>query len=163
MATVEHALTIDLRAGARSRRRKLVNRLAEAMAILAAALAVAMLVWVVWSVAERGASLISWSFLTGDLPIPFSPAVGGIGPLIAGSAILVGIATVIAMPIGILIALFLEEFAGNWLRVPIQLAIDLMTGLPSIIIAIFVFSALVSGHAENGVAGSLGLAIVMLP
>ena len=163
MAAVEQALTIDLRAGARARRRRLVNRIAEAIAILAAAVAVAMLVWVVWSVAERGASLISWSFLTGDLPIPFSPEVGGIGPLIVGSAIVVGIATAIALPVGVLIALFLEEFASNWLRVPIQLAIDLMTGLPSIIIAIFIFSALVYGHAENGVAGSLGLAIVMLP
>ena len=153
MAAVEQALTIDLRAGARARRRRLVNRIAEAIAILAAAVAVAMLVWVVWSVAERGASLISWSFLTGDLPIPFSPEVGGIGPLIVGSAIVVGIATAIALPVGVLIALFLEEFASNWLRVPIQLAIDLMTGLPSIIIAIFVFSALVYGHAENGVAG----------
>ena len=163
MAAVEQALTIDLRAGARARRRRLVNRIAEAIAIFAAAVAVAMLVWVVWSVAERGASLISWSFLTGDLPIPFSPEVGGIGPLIVGSAIVVGIATAIALPVGVLIALFLEEFASNWLRVPIQLAIDLMTGLPSIIIAIFIFSALVYGHAENGVAGSLGLAIVMLP
>jgi len=163
MAAVEQTLTIDLRGDARGRRRKLVNRLAETIAILAAALAVAMLVWVVWSVAERGASLISWSFLTGDLPIPFSPEAGGIGPLIVGSAILVGIATLIALPLGVLIALFLEEFASNWLRVPIQLAIDLMTGLPSIIIAIFIFSALVYGHAENGVAGSLGLAIVMLP
>ena len=163
MAAVEQTLTIDLRGDARVRRRRLVNRIAEAIAILAAAVAVAMLVWVVWSVAERGASLISWSFLTGDLPIPFSPEVGGIGPLIVGSAIVVGIATAIALPVGVLIALFLEEFASNWLRVPIQLAIDLMTGLPSIIIAIFVFSALVYGHAENGVAGSLGLAIVMIP
>jgi phosphate transport system permease protein len=163
MAAVEQTLAIDLRGDARARRRKLVNRLAETIAILAAAVAVAMLVWVVWSVAERGASLISWSFLTGDLPIPFSSDVGGIGPLIVGSAILVGIATAIALPVGVLIALFLEEFASNWLRVPIQLAIDLMTGLPSVIIAIFIFSALVYGHAENGVAGSLGLAIVMLP
>jgi phosphate transport system permease protein len=163
MAAVEQTLAIDLRGDARARRRKLVNRLAETIAILAAAVAVAMLVWVVWSVAERGASLISWSFLTSDLPIPFSSDVGGIGPLIVGSAILVGIATAIALPVGVLIALFLEEFASNWLRVPIQLAIDLMTGLPSVIIAIFIFSALVYGHAENGVAGSLGLAIVMLP
>jgi phosphate transport system permease protein len=163
MATVEQALKIDLRGDARLRRRKLVNRLAEAIAILSAAAAVALLVWVVWAVAERGASLISWSFLTGDLPIPFSTEVGGIGPLIVGSAVLVGIATAIALPVGVLIALFLEEFAGNWLRVPIQLAIDLMVGLPSVIIAVFIFGTLVYGHAENGLAGSLGLAIVMLP
>ena len=109
MAAVEHAVKIDLRGGGRTRRRKLVNRVAEAIAILAAAVAVAMLVWVVWSVAERGASLISWSFLTGDLPIPFSPGVGGIGPLIVGSAILVGLATAMALPAGVLIAVFLEE------------------------------------------------------
>jgi len=163
MATVEQALKIDLRGDARLRRRKLVNRLAEAIAVLSAAAAVALLVWVVWAVAERGAGLISWSFLTGDLPIPFSNEVGGIGPLIVGSAVLVGIATAIALPVGVLIALFLEEFAGNWLRVPIQLAIDLMVGLPSVIIAVFIFGTLVYGHAENGLAGSLGLAIVMLP
>jgi phosphate transport system permease protein len=163
MAAVEPELRIDLRGDRRGRRRKVVNRLAEAVALLAAAAAVAMLVWVVWSVAERGASLISWSFLTGDLPIPFAPGVGGIAPLIVGSAVLVGIATVIAVPIGVLIALFLEEFAGNWLRVPIQLAVDLMVGLPSVIIAVFVFAALVYGHAENGLAGSLALTIVMLP
>ena len=163
MATVEQALKIDLRGDARLRRRKLVNRLAEAIAILSAAAAVALLVWVVWAVAERGASLISWSFLTGDLPIPFSTEVGGIGPLIVGSAVLVGIATLIALPVGVLIALFLEEFAGNWLRVPIQLAIDLMVGLPSVINAVFIFGTLVYGHAENGLAGSFGLAIVMLP
>jgi len=163
MATVEQALTIDLRGDGRVRRRRLVNRFAEAIAILSAAAAVALLVWVVWAVAERGASLISWSFLTGDLPIPFSNEVGGIGPLIIGSAVLVGIATAIALPVGVLIALFLEEFAGNWLRVPIQLSIDLMTGLPSVIIAVFIFGALVYGHAQNGLAGSLGLAIVMLP
>jgi phosphate transport system permease protein len=163
MAAIEHPLTIDLRGDRRVRRRRLVNRLAEAIAILSAAAAVGLLVWVVWSVAERGADLISWSFLTSDLPIPFSPEVGGIAPLIVGSVILVGIAAVIAVPIGVLIALFLEEFAGNWLRVPIQLAIDLMVGLPSVIIAVFIFSALVYGHAQNGLAGSLALAIVMLP
>ena len=163
MATVDHALKINLRGDGRVRRRRLVNRFAEGIAILSAAAAVALLVLVVWAVAERGASLISWSFLTGDLPIPFSNEVGGIGPLIVGSAELVGIATLIALPAGVLIALFLEEFAGNWLRVPIQLSIDLMTGLPSVIIAVFIFGTLVYGHSQNGLAGALGLAIVMLP
>jgi phosphate transport system permease protein len=163
MATVDHALAVSLRGDGRARRRRIVNRIAELIAILAAAGAVAVLGLVVWAVAIRGASVLSWHFLTSDLAIPFSPAVGGIGPLIVGSAILVGIATAIALPTGVLVALFLEEFAPGWLRVPIQLAIDLMTGLPTVIIAIFVFSALVYGHAENGLAGSIGLAIVMLP
>lgn len=160
MATLEPALT--LRGGARARRRKVVNRIAEAIATIAALLAVMVLALVVLAVAKRGASELSWTFLTSDLPVPFSPG-GGIAPLILGSAILVGIATAIALPVGVCIALFLEEFAPAWLRAPVQLAIDLMTGLPSVIIAVFIFSLLVYGHAQNGVAGSLGLAIVMLP
>ena len=62
-----------------------------------------------------------------------------------------------------LIAVFLEEFASTRVRAPIQLAIDLLNGLPSIIIGVFVFGLLVYGHPQNGWAGSVGLAIVMLP
>ena len=144
------------------RRRRIVNRLAEAIATLAALAAVAVLAFVVLAVAKRGASELSWGFLTSDLPVPFSPG-GGIAPLIVGSAILVGLATAIALPLGVCIALFLEEFASPWLRAPIQLAIDLLNGLPSIIIGVFVFGLLVYGHAQNGLAGAFGLAIVMLP
>ena len=67
------------------------------------------------------------------------------------------------MPVGVLIAIFTNEFASPKLRAGIQLVIDLMNGLPSIVIAIFVFGLLVYGHQQNGLAGSYGLAIVMLP
>jgi len=160
MAAVEP--TITLRGDGHTRRRKIANRLAEAMATLAAVLAVAVLAVVVLAVAKRGASELSWTFLTSDLPVPFTPG-GGIAPLIVGSAILVGIATLIALPLGVCIAVFLEEFASGWLRPPVQLAVDLMTGLPSVIIGVFIFSLLVYGHAQSAVAGSIGLAIVMLP
>ncbi len=160
MGTVETAPS--LRGAARVRRRKIANRLAEAIATLAALAALGVLALVVLAVAKRGAGALSWSFLTSDLPVPFSPG-GGIAPLIVGSAILVGVATVISLPLGVCIAVFLEEYAPPWLRGPIQLAVDLLTGLPSIIIAVFIFSLLVYGHAQNGLAGAIGLAIVMLP
>ncbi len=160
MATFEPALT--LQGDARVRRRKIANRVAEAIATIAALAALGVLALVVLAVAKRGASELSWTFLTSDLPVPFVPG-GGIAPLIVGSAILVGIATAISLPIGVCIAVFLEEYASPWLRAPIQLAVDLMTGLPSVIIAVFIFSLLVYGHPQNGLAGSLGLAIVMLP
>jgi phosphate transport system permease protein len=160
MATLEPAVT--LRGDARARRRKITNRLVEAIATLAALLAVTVLALVILAVAKRGASELSWAFLTSDLPIPFTPG-GGIAPLIVGSGILVGVATLIALPLGVCIALFLEEFASPWLRSPIQLAVDLLIGLPSVIIAVFIFSLLVYGHAQNGLAGAIGLAIVMLP
>jgi phosphate transport system permease protein len=161
MAAVEPGLT--LRGGTRVRRRRIVNRLAEGTATIAALAAVFVLGIVVWSVAKRGAGELSWGFLTSDLPIPFSGEHGGIAPLIVGSALLVGIATAIALPIGVLIAVFLEEFAPPSVRASIQLAVDLLNGLPSIIIGVFVFGLLVYGHPQNGLAGAYGLAIVMLP
>jgi phosphate transport system permease protein len=151
-----------LRGGGRARRRRVVNRLVEWLATLAALGAVAMLAIVVWSVAKRGAGVLSWSFLTKDLPLFGQPG-GGIAPLIVGSAILVGIATAIALPVGVCIAIFLQEFARGTVRAAIQLVIDLLAGLPSIVLGIFVFGLLVYGHPQNGLAGAYGLAIVMLP
>lgn len=154
--------TIDLRGRGRTRRRLVANRLAEILAFIAAIVAVAVLGIVVWSVAKRGASQLSLSFLTSDLPLFGQPG-GGIAPLIVGTAVIVGIAALIAVPIGVLIAIFTDEFAPPRLGRAIQLVIDLMNGLPSIIIAIFVFGLIVYGHPQSGLAGSYGLAIVMLP
>jgi phosphate transport system permease protein len=153
---------VNLQGDRRLRRRRLVNRLAEATATIAALLAVFVLGVFVWSIAKRGAGELSWGFLTKDLPLFGQPG-GGIAPLIVGSAILVGLATAMALPVGVLIAVFLEEFASPRARAPIQLAVDLLNGLPSIIIGVFVFGLLVYGHPQNGWAGSVGLAIVMLP
>jgi phosphate transport system permease protein len=160
MSSLEPA--IDLRGRGRTRRRLLMNRLAEILALIAALLAVAVLGIVVWSVAKRGASQLSLSFLTSDLPLFGQPG-GGIAPLIVGTAVIVGIAALIAVPVGVLIAIFTDEFAPPRLGRAIQLVIDLMNGLPSIIIAIFVFGLIVYGHPQSGLAGSYGLAIVMLP
>lgn len=153
---------VDLRGRGRTRRRLVANRLAEVVALIAALVAVGVLGIVVWSVAKRGASQLSIGFLTKDLPLFGQPG-GGIAPLIVGSAIIVGIAALIAVPVGVLIAIFTDEFAPPKLGRAIQLVIDLMNGLPSIIIAIFVFGLLVYGHPQSGLAGSYGLAIVMLP
>jgi phosphate transport system permease protein len=161
MSTMEPALT--LRGDRRVRRRRIVNKIAEGGATLAALLAIFVLALVVWAIAKRGAGELSWGFFTRDLPLPFSTEGGGIAPLLVGSAILVGLATAMALPMGVLIAVFLEEFATPALRAPIQLAVDLLNGLPSIIIGVFVFGLLVYGHPQNGWAGAVGLAIVMLP
>ena len=161
MASVEHAL--NLRGDRRVRRRRIVNRIAEVSATFAALLAILVLGFVVWAIAKRGAGELSWGFFTKDLPLPFSNESGGIAPLLVGSAILVGLATGMALPVGVLIAVFLEEFARPAVRAPIQLAVDLLNGLPSIIIGVFVFGLLVYGHPQNGWAGAVGLAIVMLP
>jgi phosphate transport system permease protein len=153
---------LSLRGDRHVRRRRIVNLAAEAVAMVAALAAVAVLAIVVLSVARRGAGQLSWGFLTGDLPLFGIPG-GGIAPLIVGSAILVGIATAIALPIGVLTALFLSEFASRRVAAPIQLTLDLMNGLPSIIIGVFIFGLLVRGHTQSGIAGGFALSIVMLP
>jgi phosphate transport system permease protein len=161
LSSLEPAIT--LRGGGRhTRRRRIVNKLAESAATIAALAAVFVLGIVVWSVAKRGAGDLSWGFLTKDLPLYGEPG-GGIAPLIVGSAILVGLATAIALPFGVCIAIYLQEFASSRLRAPIQLAIDLMNGLPSIILGVFVYGLFVYGHPQRAWAGSIGLSIVMLP
>ena len=156
------AETITLRGDRRVRRRRIVNRAAEVLALVAAAAAIVVLAIVVLSVAKRGAGELSWSFLTSPLPFFGQPG-GGIAPLIVGSALIVGIATLIALPLGVLTALFLTEFASRRVAAPIQLTLDLMAGLPSIILGVFVFGLLVYGHTQSGYAGGFALSIVMLP
>jgi phosphate transport system permease protein len=145
------------------RRRQLISRLAEATQTAAALLAVAVLGIVVYSVASRGASVLSIGFLTKDPPQFVGVRGGGIAPAIVGTAVIIALATAVAMPIGILTALYLTEFAGRWPARAIRLALDLLNGVPTIVVGLFVFGLLVVGHHQSGFAGSFALAIVMLP
>jgi phosphate transport system permease protein len=160
MAAIDPAYS--LRAHAHSRRRRYMNKAAEGVALAAALTAIAVLAIVVFSVARRGFGELSFGFLTEDLPLFGQPG-GGIAPLIVGSALLVGIAAAIALPLGVLTAIFLTEFADRRTASAIQLTLDLMAGLPSIILGVFIFGLLVAGHTQSGYAGGIALSIVMLP
>jgi phosphate transport system permease protein len=138
------------------RRRQLFSRLAESGAMVAAIVAVAVLAIVVYSVAVRGASALSLDFLTKGAP-------SGIGPAIVGTALIVLVATAIAMPLGILVALYMTEFAGHRAARAIRLTLDLMNGLPSIIIGLFIFGLLVDHQGQSAYAASIALSIIMLP
>jgi phosphate transport system permease protein len=145
------------------RRRQLISRFAGAVQTTSALLAVAVLGIVVYSVASRGASVLSLGFLTKDPPAFVGIPGGGIAPAIVGTAVLMAVATAIAMPVGILTALYVTEFAGRWSARAIRLALDLLNGLPTIVVGLFVFGLLVVGHHQSGFAGSFALAIIMLP
>lgn len=144
------------------RRRQVVNRLAEGAATAAAVAAVAVLAIVVLAVVRRGGSAISFDFLTKDPPIFGGPG-GGIAPSIVGTAILVALATAMATPVGVLVAIYLTEFAPRRVASAVRLALDLLNGLPSIVIGLFVFGLLVVGHRQSGFAGAFALSIIMLP
>jgi phosphate transport system permease protein len=139
-----------------------VNRLAEGSANAAALLAVAVLGIVIASVAVRGAPALSLDFLIKNPP-QAGVRGGGIAPAILGTAIIVLVATAISVPIGVLVAIYLTELAGPRVAAAVRLALDLLNGLPSIVIGLFVFGLLVVGHGQSGFAGSVALSVIMVP
>jgi phosphate transport system permease protein len=134
----------------------------ESFGTLAALVAVAVLVIVVVSVARKGAPSLSWHFLTSQ-PNLFGGPGGGISNAIIGTGIIVGLATAITLPVGVLIAIYLTEFAPKRVAVGIQIVVDVLAGLPTIVVGVFVYGLLVVGHQQSGFAGSVALSIVMLP
>jgi phosphate transport system permease protein len=145
-------------------RRRAVNRLMELLAWLAAAIGVALLVIVVWSVARRGAPALNLDLIT-RTPVSFSltPVKQGIANAFAGSLVIVALATAMALPVGILVAVYLNEFAPRTIHDVVGLALDVLNGIPAIVIGIFVYGLLVVGHGQSGFAGSFALACLMLP
>lgn len=151
-----------LTATGRVRRRKLLNRLMEALATLASALAVAVLVVVVVSVFLKGLPALNLDFLT-QVQAPFGEPGGGISNAIVGTGLLVAIGAAMALPVGVLVAIYVSEFARPSSARVIRLGLDVLNGIPSIVIGIFVFALLIYGHKQSALAGSFALAVIMLP
>jgi phosphate transport system permease protein len=145
------------------RRRIAVSRFVQITATAAAVFAVAVLVIVCYGVAVRGASALSFSFV---LQNPSGLAGGGIFNALIGTLEIVAFGALIALPIGVLTGLYLTEFAGPRSRTArtLRFALDVMAGLPTIIVGLFVYGLIViPQHRQSGFAGGVALAIVMLP
>ena len=161
---------VSLQARGRSRRRLRLNRGAEAASVLAALVAVGFLAILVGSVLVRAFHALDWNFFTKG-PAVFGQTGGGIAPALVGTLLLVLIATAMALPVGVLIALYVSEFAPRRVAQQIKLWLDVLNGFPSIVIGIFVFALAVKtkvpilgiGHHQSVFAGSFALAIIMLP
>jgi phosphate transport system permease protein len=147
------------------RRRLLVSRAVQGGATLAALVAVAALAVVVYVVVSRGAPALSLNFLIKDPPADGGTG-GGIRSAIIGSALIVGVATAIATPLGVLAAIYLVELSRprSLPARALRLALDLMQSLPTVVVGLFVFGLIVKPEAaESGIAGSIALAIIALP
>jgi phosphate transport system permease protein len=161
---------IALQARGRSRRRLRVNRLAEAASVAAALIAVGFLAILVGSVLVRAFHALNWDFFTKG-PAVFGQSGGGIAPAFVGTFLLVLFATLLALPIGVLVALYVSEFSSARFARQIKLWLDVLNGFPSIVIGIFVFALAVKtkmpllgiGHHQSVFAGSFALSIIMLP
>ncbi|MBA3841605.1 MAG: phosphate ABC transporter permease PstA [Actinobacteria bacterium] len=161
---------ISLRVTGRGRRRLLVNRIAEVLAALAAFSALLVLGILVWSVFSRGVGALNLAFFMKG-PAIFGETGGGVAPALVGSLVLVGIATAMALPFGVLSAIFVSEFAPKPIGQQVRLWLDVLNGFPSIVIGIFVFALCVKvslpivgwGHHQSAFAGGFALAVIMLP
>ena len=153
----------NLREAAGWRRTK--NRIATVLMWAAFVLVVIPLVFVLITVVARGIGIISWQFLTADIPPQVVPAdIGGIGPAIVGTFLIVGVATLITVPLGVLGAIYLNEYGGKGpLGRLIGFMADVMTGVPSIVMGLFIFSIWVLHFQFSGFAGALALGCLMLP
>jgi phosphate transport system permease protein len=146
--------------------RRTSNQIATALMVLAFVLVIIPLGFVLYTVIAKGASSINWSFLTGG-PVPPNvvPAgVGGMGPAVIGTVEITGLATVMAVPLGILGAIYLNEYGGKGLLARlIGFMADVMTGVPSIVMGLFIFSIWVLHFGYSGLAGAFALGCLMLP
>jgi phosphate transport system permease protein len=145
--------------------RRTSNRVTLALMVLAFVLMIIPLGFVLFTVISKGASAINWSFLTGQIPpnvLP--PGQGGMGPAILGTIEITGMATVMAVPLGVLGAVYLNEYgAKRPLARFIGFMADVMTGVPSIVMGLFIFSIWVLHFGYSGLAGAFALGCLMLP
>ena len=137
----------------RARRRRLTGTLMEGLATAAAVLAVVVLAIVLVSVAKRGLPAINLDFFTQNAA-PFGQSGGGIANAIVGTVIVIGIATVMAVPAGVVLAIFNTEFAPRRVAEAIRLTLNVLAGVPTIVIGVFIFSLVVVGRGQSAFAGS---------
>jgi phosphate transport system permease protein len=129
---------------------------------ICATLATLILLIIIGYIAYQGISSLSFEFLT-DTPKPVGEG-GGIGNAIVGSAMMTGLAVVLGIPVGIAGGVYLAEYGDHWYGNLVRFVADILIGIPSIIVGIFIYTLVVLPMGrQSGFAGALALSIIMLP
>jgi phosphate transport system permease protein len=144
-------------------RRTVVNRLMLGLLVAASLVAVLPLLFVLYYVVNRGLAGLNLAFFT-HLPKPVGEPGGGLGNAVLGTLVLVALGSSVGVPIGIASGIFLSEFKrsrfANWLRT----SVELLAGVPSIILGIFAYALLVVPMGGfSALAGALALAVILIP
>ena len=150
-----------------SPRRRRTDKIARGLLLAGTLLALVPLVLVVYFLVRKGIGAWSLDFFTTDPSGRFLGDPGGIKSAILGSILIVALATAIALPIGIGIALYLTEYGkGSRFANLVRYLVDVLTGVPSIVFGLFIYIVLVLGGVGGSFAGwkgSVALALLMLP
>jgi phosphate transport system permease protein len=146
----------------RNTRRRLFNRLMIGVVTGCAAVSIGLMFLIVGYVTAKGITHISGDFLTHE-PAALGQPGGGIKHALVGTLILVSIAISIAVPLGIGAGIFLSEYASQRIALPLRFLADVLTGIPSIVIGVFIYSLIVLQYGFSAIAGGVALAVIMLP
>jgi phosphate transport system permease protein len=146
------------------RRRLLGHRIGIALSVLAMAIGLAFLAWILWTLLANGLSAVSTLMFTGDTPAPGGEG-GGLRNAIVGSLMMVGLSTLVSTPIGILAGIYLAEYGGtNRFGQVTRFVTDIMLSAPSIVIGLFVYALYVANAKHfSGYAGTIALSLIAIP
>jgi phosphate transport system permease protein len=143
------------------RRRRIVEKVFGVLALLSAVLACAILAVVLGTLVYKGFSQLNLDFFTKARPL-FGEK-GGVADALVGSVIIVGMAMIMAIPVAVLVAIYMSEYARPRISRALKIVLDVLNGVPAIVVGVFVFGLLVVGHGQSAVFGAFSLAILMLP
>jgi phosphate transport system permease protein len=148
-------------------KRKAANALMWIGATLATLLAIIPLGLVLWSVMSKGLSVVNWEFFTA-VQNPPGEAGGGLKHAIVGTLLLVSIASAIGLPFGIMGGIYLAEYGNNRFGQTVRFAADVLNGVPSIVVGIFVYAIVImplppENRHFSAWAGGLALGLMMIP
>jgi phosphate transport system permease protein len=147
----------------RTRRRKAASAAMLGLTAVFTVLCVSVLFFVLGYLVVKGGSSLNLAFFT-ELPKPVGEAGGGMANALVGSAKLLAIAGLTGLPVGLLAGLYLSEFAGRPMAGAVRYAADLLNGMPSIVVGIFVYGLVVLPMRHfSTIAGGLALGIILIP
>ena len=143
--------------------RKIVNRIALTLSLMAMAFGLFWLFWILFETIRLGVGGLNWATLTQMTPPPNDE--GGLANAMYGSFLMVMLATFVGTPIGIMAGIYLAEFdSKGWLATTTRFVNDILLSAPSIVIGLFVYAVVVSRFkAFSGWAGVIALALIVIP
>jgi phosphate transport system permease protein len=145
-------------------RRKIADKLALVLSLLAVVVGLSALLWILWTLFSNGFAALTLNFFTQSTPAPGTEG-GGMANAIVGSLLMVGLATLISTPVGILAGIYLAEYGDrSKFASTTRFVLDVMLSAPSIVVGLFVYAIAVATLRHfSGWAGTLALALIAVP